>query len=60
MGGRFVMPGLIDAHFHAYGSEMNPALIASRPSSEPCMPNGFWRQRCGGGLPRCAMRRAEM
>ena len=27
MGGRFVMPGLIDAHFHAYGSEMNPALI---------------------------------
>jgi imidazolonepropionase-like amidohydrolase len=27
LNGRFVMPGLIDAHFHAYGSEMNPALI---------------------------------
>jgi imidazolonepropionase-like amidohydrolase len=26
-GGRFVMPGLIDAHFHAYGLELNPALI---------------------------------
>lgn len=27
MAGRFVMPGLIDAHFHAYGSELNPALL---------------------------------
>lgn len=26
-GGRFVMPGLIDAHFHAYGIELNPALV---------------------------------
>jgi len=26
-GGRFVMPGMIDAHFHAYGIELNPALI---------------------------------
>ena len=26
-GGRFVMPGLIDAHFHAYGLELNPALV---------------------------------
>jgi imidazolonepropionase-like amidohydrolase len=26
-GGRFVMPGLIDAHFHAYGAEANPALV---------------------------------
>jgi imidazolonepropionase-like amidohydrolase len=27
LGGRFVMPGLIDAHFHAYGFELNPALV---------------------------------
>lgn len=26
-GGRFVMPGLIDAHFHAYGIEANPASV---------------------------------
>lgn len=26
-GGRLVMPGLIDAHFHAYGIELNPALV---------------------------------
>jgi imidazolonepropionase-like amidohydrolase len=23
----FVMPGLIDAHFHAYGSHLNPAMV---------------------------------
>lgn len=27
VAGRFVMPGLIDAHFHAYGMELNPALV---------------------------------
>ena len=27
VGGRFVMPGLIDAHFHAYGVELNPVLV---------------------------------
>ncbi|ABQ70424.1 amidohydrolase [Rhizorhabdus wittichii RW1] len=27
LGGRFLMPGLIDAHFHAYGIEANPARI---------------------------------
>jgi imidazolonepropionase-like amidohydrolase len=32
MGGRFVMPGLIDAHVHAYGTDGNLALIdASYP-----------------------------
>jgi imidazolonepropionase-like amidohydrolase len=25
--GRFVMPGMIDAHFHAYGIELNPVLV---------------------------------
>jgi imidazolonepropionase-like amidohydrolase len=30
-GGRFVMPGLIDAHFHAYGLQMNPAQIDAVP-----------------------------
>jgi len=25
--GRFVMPGLIDAHFHSYGIELNPAAV---------------------------------
>lgn len=31
LGGRFVMPGMIDAHFHAYGVEVNPALIDRVP-----------------------------
>jgi len=30
-GGRFVMPGLIDAHFHAYGMDMNPGQIDRTP-----------------------------
>jgi imidazolonepropionase-like amidohydrolase len=30
-GGRFVMPGLIDAHFHAYRLQMNPAQIDTVP-----------------------------
>jgi imidazolonepropionase-like amidohydrolase len=30
-GGRFVMPGLIDAHFHAYGLQLNPAMIDAVP-----------------------------
>jgi imidazolonepropionase-like amidohydrolase len=25
--GRFLMPGLIDAHFHSYGSDLNPAAV---------------------------------
>lgn len=29
MGGRFVMPGLIDAHFHAYSISLNMQLIDS-------------------------------
>ena len=29
--GALVMPGLIDAHFHAYGVEVNPALIDRVP-----------------------------
>jgi imidazolonepropionase-like amidohydrolase len=29
--GHFVMPGLIDAHFHAYGLHLNPALIDAVP-----------------------------
>ncbi|MBL8647179.1 MAG: amidohydrolase family protein [Sphingosinicella sp.] len=30
-GGRFAMPGLIDAHFHCYGAEANPAVIDNMP-----------------------------
>jgi imidazolonepropionase-like amidohydrolase len=30
-GGRFAMPGLIDAHFHCYGAEANPAVIDRMP-----------------------------
>ena len=30
-GGRFVMPGLIDAHVHAYGVESNPARVDQLP-----------------------------
>src|SRR5690606_29535412 len=31
MGGRFVMPGLIDAHVHAYGVDLNVNAIDSMP-----------------------------
>lgn len=31
VGGRFVMPGLIDAHFHAYGVELSIAAIDRIP-----------------------------
>lgn len=31
VAGRFVMPGLIDAHFHAYGSHLDPAAIDRLP-----------------------------
>jgi imidazolonepropionase-like amidohydrolase len=31
VGGRFVMPGLIDAHVHAYGVESNPARVDEVP-----------------------------
>ena len=31
VGGRFVMPGLIDAHFHAYGTHINPAQVDKTP-----------------------------
>lgn len=30
-GGRFAMPGLIDAHFHCYGAEANPAVVDRMP-----------------------------
>ncbi|MDA5192827.1 metal-dependent hydrolase family protein [Govanella unica] len=33
MGGRFVMPGLIDAHFHAYGVALSVSAIDSMPTS---------------------------
>ena len=33
LGGRFVMPGLIDAHFHAYGAHTNPARVDEMPAS---------------------------
>ncbi len=31
VGSRFVMPGLIDAHFHAYGTHINPAQVDRTP-----------------------------
>jgi imidazolonepropionase-like amidohydrolase len=30
-GGRFAVPGLIDAHFHCYGAEANPAVLDNMP-----------------------------
>lgn len=33
VAGRFVMPGLIDAHFHCYGLAMNPKAIDAVPAA---------------------------
>ncbi len=33
MGGRFVMPGLIDAHFHAYGIDTNVNVVDKTPTA---------------------------
>lgn len=62
LGGRFVMPGLIDAHFHAYGTSMNianidrtlPSLRAlqAREMLEATLQRGFTtvRDAAGGDL----------
>ena len=62
LGGRFVMPGLIDAHFHAYGTSMNianidrtlPSLRAlqAREMLEETLQRGFTtvRDAAGGDL----------
>jgi imidazolonepropionase-like amidohydrolase len=59
LGGRFVMPGLIDAHFHAYGHSLNiaemdrsyPSLRAlhARQLLEQTLQRGFTTVRDAGG-----------
>lgn len=59
MGGRFVMPGLIDAHFHAYGVDLSVSTIDSMPTSlralnarqilEDCLQRGFTTVRDAAG-----------
>jgi imidazolonepropionase-like amidohydrolase len=59
MGGRFVMPGLIDAHFHAYGSALDigeldrtlPSLRAlqARQLLEAALQRGFTTVRDAAG-----------
>lgn len=58
-GGRYVMPGLIDAHFHAYtpsfdvwgNDHMPPALISSHAAKilEDCLLRGFTTVRDAAG-----------
>ena len=44
LGGRFVMPGLIDAHFHAYGrTSIRRPSTGRRPPFAPCTPAASWR-----------------
>jgi imidazolonepropionase-like amidohydrolase len=59
LGGRFVMPGLIDAHFHAYGASLDigavdhtlPSLRAlqARQHLEDALLRGFTTVRDAGG-----------
>jgi imidazolonepropionase-like amidohydrolase len=59
LGGRFVMPGLIDAHFHAYGASLDigaidhtlPSLRAlqARKHLEDALLRGFTTVRDAGG-----------
>jgi imidazolonepropionase-like amidohydrolase len=59
LGGRFVMPGLIDAHFHAYGASLDigavdhtlPSLRAlqARKHLEESLQRGFTTVRDAGG-----------
>jgi imidazolonepropionase-like amidohydrolase len=59
LGGRFVMPGLIDAHFHAYGASLDigavdhtlPSLRAlqARKHLEEALLRGFTTVRDAGG-----------
>ena len=60
MGGRFVMPGLIDAHFHSYWyefaalrgkSEITPALrpLQAKTNLEAALRRGFTTVRDAGG-----------
>lgn len=47
-GGRFLMPGLIDAHFHAYTPSFDIAGIDRMRVTPP----GSSRARCNGDSPR--------
>lgn len=59
VGGRFVMPGLIDAHFHSYGTHLNPAVVdkqapgtralAARRILEDTLRRGFTTVRDAAG-----------
>ena len=59
LGGRFLMPGLIDAHFHAYGTALNPAetdrltpqlrALHARAALESALQRGFTTIRDAGG-----------
>jgi imidazolonepropionase-like amidohydrolase len=59
VGGRFVMPGLIDAHFHAYGADLNIGRLDGMPVAlrslharailEGALNRGFTTVRDAGG-----------
>jgi len=58
-GGRVLMPGLIDAHFHAYSSSLDPTAMDTMPASlrsqyagkilEGALQRGFTTVRDAGG-----------
>ena len=58
LGGRFLMPGLIDAHFHAYAARVNLPSLDDWPMSlfEPTCPHAAGRLFCNVALPAYGMR----
>jgi imidazolonepropionase-like amidohydrolase len=57
--GRAVIPGLIDAHFHAYGASLSLLEIETSPLSYLALAGrGGWPARWGAGSPRSGIRAA--
>ena len=58
LGGRFLLPGLIDAHFHAYAAHVNLASLDDWPMSLLSQHAGrFWKMPSNVALPVYGMRR---
>jgi imidazolonepropionase-like amidohydrolase len=68
--GRFVMPGLIDAHFHAYGADLNIGRLDRMPVPlralharailEGALSRGFTTVRDAGGADSSLVRATEL
>ena len=57
--GRAIIPGLIDAHFHAYGASLSLLEIETSPLSYLALAGrGGWPARWAAGSPRSAIQAA--